>query len=80
MKKHDHRPFWATGAGDVSERVGETIAKSATKHHRETLDGVSSLIDVAEDAIRAGQPGEPWASFAIAVTEAFIRLTSELDT
>lgn len=77
---HDHRPFWVTGAGDVSEGIAEAVAKSATKHHRVVLDGVSSLLDVAEDAIRQGQPGEPWSSFAIAVTEALVALTSRLDT
>ena len=61
------------------ERVAEAIAASKTKHHRATLDAVNGLIDVADQAIRDGEPGEPWAGWAVSVTAAFVRLTAELD-
>ncbi len=66
-----------TVPGEV-DRLADAIAKSATKHHRETLDAVNGLIGVAEEAIRDGQDGEAWAGWAVELTGAFVRLTAKL--
>ncbi len=66
-----------TVPGEV-DRLADAIAKSATKHHRATLDAVNGLIGVAEEAIRDGENGEAWAGWAVEVTGAFVRLTAEL--
>lgn len=51
----------------------------STAFHAEMARAVHRVIDVSEHAIEDGQPGAPWASFSVEVTEAYVRLVSELE-
>lgn len=60
-------------------RLWRSELRISSAFHAEMATAVHRVIDVAEHAIVDGQPGAPWASFSIEVTEAYVRLVAELE-